>query len=133
MPRQTMVTLGGQAYSVQARPIGEAAAWRRRLAEPFGALSEALLSLQSDTAVIEVGALIGTLQHSLLDSMEILLDLLCEFAPAIAADRARIEAEAYDDEVVKAFVGVLNLVYPFGDLLRSVSGGVRTPTRTQPS
>ena len=49
--------------------------------------------------------------------MDILLDLLCEFVPAIAADRARIEAEAFDDEVVKAFVAVLGLVYPFGDML----------------
>ena len=28
MPRQTTVTLGGQAYQVQARPIGETAVWR---------------------------------------------------------------------------------------------------------
>ena len=128
-----MVMLGGQAYQVLARPIGETAAWRKRLAEPFGALSEALLALQSDTAQIEIGALIGTVEHTLIDSMDILLNLVCEFAPALAADRARIEAEAFDDEVVKAFTGVLSLVYPFGELLRSVSGGIATGKRTLPS
>lgn len=49
-------------------------------------------------------------------SIDTVADMLFDFSPALAEDRERIEAEGYDDEIIAAFVEVLKLLYPFGQL-----------------
>lgn len=130
MPRSAVVMLAGQAYTVVALPIGKAKAWRERLAGPFGDLVGVLEGAGEIelTNGRDIAGLVRTLSGTLIGSMDQLLDLLFAYAPALAADRERIEAEAYDDEALRAFAEVLKLAYPFGELraLISGSGAART-------
>jgi len=116
--REIVVELGGQAYTVKQRPIREAKAWRQRLAGPFQELASTLegagnLDL---TAGKDIAQLVKVLSGSLIGSIDLVLELLFEYAPTLAEDQERIEAEAYDDEALEAFVEVLKLVYPLGRL-----------------
>jgi hypothetical protein len=127
MPQSIDVTLGDKTYTVQALPIRQSAAWRRRLAEPFGNLAHIL----NDAGQIELtngnglANVIQVIEKSLIGSVDILLELLFAYSPALAADRERIESQAYDDEAMRAFVEIVRLAYPFGKLTVLVSGSMR--------
>jgi hypothetical protein len=56
--------------------------------------------------------------------------MLFDYSPVLAADRARIEAEVYESELIAAFVEVLKLAYPFGELLSLANGFTPTVSRS---
>jgi len=133
MPKTVMVELGGATYTLTQRPIKQAKAWRDALRKPFGQLAATLegagkLELTSGT---DLAGLVQSLSGTLLGSVDILLDLLFAYSPELAADRERIEREAFDDEALTAFTEVLRLVYPFGQLLALVNGPAGTPTSSK--
>lgn len=130
MPKQITVTLGGQSYVIEALPIAASKAWRAKLAGPFGQLA-ATLAHAGEIDLTDGGALSNLIQvvsDTLLGSIDLLQDLLFAYSPVLAADRARIEATAYDDEAMHALVEVLKLAYPFGGVLTLVSGATKAPT-----
>jgi hypothetical protein len=131
MPRTITVELAGQTYSIEALPIRQSKQWREKLAGPFSELT-AILGGAAEinlTSGKDIAALVQTLSGTLIGSLDLLLDLLFDYAPTLEADRERIEAQAFDDEALHAFTEVLKLVYPFGELRGLVSGGKKTPTR----
>ena len=130
--RGTTVTLGGKTYEVQTLPIRAAREWRDKFQKPFQEIATALsgmdnIELSSGKSVSE---LINVLRETLLHSPDTILEMLYAYSPIIAADKERIEAEAFDDEVMAALVGVLKLAYPFGSLLNLIPGPVNKPTLT---
>lgn len=122
--RTVSVTLGGKAYTVQALPIRESAAWRKRLQGPFAELATMLEGAGTIalTNGRDLAGVMRALSDTLLGSIDLLLALLFDYSPALREDRERIEAECYDDEAVLAFAEVLKLAYPFGAIVTIFRG-----------
>jgi hypothetical protein len=147
------VTLGGANYTIEPLPIAKSKQWRKKLAGPFHAITDALeragaIELVSDVAkagdgesegnsigaIVQtlnlgsIGSLVQTLSGTLLDSIDIVLDLLFAYAPALQRDRDRIEATATDEEALQAFIVVLRMAYPFESLVSGLRGPAKPLT-----
>jgi len=123
------VTLGGQTYTLHPLPIRAAKAWRVKFAEPFNALTQALAkagSIKLDSGS-DLAGLVGSLSSTLIGSTDIVIEMLFEYAPELAADRARIEEQGTDPEAMAAFIEVLRVAYPFGSFLQLVRNGQPKP------
>lgn len=122
------VKLAGQEYTVNPLPRREAKAFRKRISEQIGDISKALKSADG-AAGLEVSdlnsiaELVDQIGGLLVGSVDIIAEMLFDFSPALAADRERIEAEGFDDEIFSAFVEVLKLLYPFGEIARLFPSG----------
>ena len=134
--KTTVVVLGGREFVVKQLPIALSRKWRERFAEPiegvFGAVQmtgtlmgqEARDGAELGKLVGQIGAVLLTdVGKVLLGSMEMLFEMVCAYAPNVEAERKWLEQEAFDDEVMAAFVEVLKLAYPFGGLLNFVNRG----------
>jgi hypothetical protein len=120
--RTVKITLGEKEYTIRERKSRQNAEWRRRLAEPFGELTEKL-SGAGDVDITsreEVSGLIGSVTGLLFHSIDTVADLLFDYAPDLRAKKEEILDEAYDSEIVEAFLKVLGLAYPFGSALSQV-------------
>lgn len=132
MAREKTVTLGGQTYTIAQLPMRQNREWRDHLAQPI----TDLLALLQGNADLEIGSvadltrIIGVGKDLLLGSMDLLLDALFAYSPALQADRERIEAEAYDDEAITALASVVALAYPLGMALAALRGSSVMPTST---
>ena len=122
--RTVEITLGGKAYTVQEMRTRDSRKWRESLEAPLRASASGLGTAWKGTAtdVTELVPLVSQIAGQALASVDMALDKLCEYAPAVKSDRKRIEAESYDSEVIDAFWKVLGLAYPFGTLLKGVTG-----------
>lgn len=124
MARTATVTLGGREYEVRALPFRANQRWRGRLGETFEGLIEAI-EQGPGTELSDLGS-IGRMMRQVRDlamgSVGQMLDLVCEYAPGIASERERIEAEAYDEEIVDAFLEVVKLAFPFGRVVATFRG-----------
>lgn len=120
--RTVTVTLDGQEFVVEELRSRANAAWRGRLEEHFEELAAALEGVEGDvTDGASVGRLVRTVGGKLLGSVELVTELVVEYAPELG----EAVVEAYDSEVLEAFVGVLGLAYPFGgvvDRVRKIGG-----------
>lgn len=119
MPRVKTITLAGQDYEVAQLPMKGNKEWRDRLTEPVDKIV-ALLQNYRDIEIntgADIAGLFLVVKDILLGGMDLLLDALFDYAPALAADRERIENEAYDDEAIAALGGVIGLAYPLDRLL----------------
>lgn len=118
------VELGGKSYEVAALTYRRSKEWREELSGVFDGLVRVLEGVEgvelSDLA--GVGELVDVLRGTVLGAMDTVLELLRAYSPAIEADIERIEEEAFDEEILDAFVEVLKLAYPFGRLGTIVSG-----------
>lgn len=133
MPRTKTVTLAGQDYEVVQLPMKGNKEWRDRLTGPVDKIV-ALLQNYRDIEIntgADIAGLVLVVKDILLGGMDLLLDALFDYAPALAADRERIENEAYDDEAIAALGGVIGLAYPLDRLLTMwFPGQSATPTST---
>lgn len=111
--RSIVVILGGVEYTVTELPVRKNAAWRQRLAEPFGSLVQALQeapNIEIDKPS-ELGDLLRSLMGSIIGSADKITELLVAYAPGLAPV---IESDdCYDSEIQEAFAGVLGLAFPF--------------------
>lgn len=121
--RERLVTLAGQTYAVQALPMKAAREWRRQFGEPLNVILGVLQNAENIelTSLADVGGLLTQVGGLLLGSVDVLVEALFAYSPALAADRARIEEEADDVEALGALWEVLQLAYPFGSLIALVS------------
>lgn len=130
--RTVTVQLGGQEYAITPLPMKKAREWRQKLEQPFGAMVK-VLETADTIELTNLGSIAGVVQTfagTLLGSVDILLNLLFDYAPTLAVDRERIENEAYDEEALAALVEVLKIAYPFGTVLGLVSGSGTIPKGT---
>lgn len=132
MAKQAIVKLAEQEYTIRQLPMRQARQWREALGGPFGELTQVLEGagkIEISNAA-DIAAVVRTLSGTLIGSIDKLLDLLFAYSPELAADRERIEENAFDDEALAAFVEVLKLAYPFGGLLALVNGSGPKTTST---
>lgn len=123
MPKTVKVTLGGTEYAIEELKAKANAAWRKRLGEQLQGVAELMDSDISDADTLR--ALAGLVMNRIMPAVDTMRDMLLDYCPAIRADRKRIEEEAYDSEIMDAFVKVLALAYPFGSVIQrlgSLSG-----------
>jgi len=120
------VTLAGKAYQIEPLPMRPSRAFRERISGQIGGLAQALDTAgKGDVELSDlsgIAALIERLGGTLAGSVDLIADLLFDYSPALQADRERIEAEAFDEEIIAAFGEVLKLLYPFGGILSSLTG-----------
>src|SRR5690348_3858385 len=113
MPRSKQVTLGGVTYTLEQLPMKPNKAWRDSLGAPVMALTQLIADAGDlELKAADIQRLIGVVKDLLLGSMDLLLEALFRYSPALAADRERIENEAYDDEAMAALGVALTLAYP---------------------
>lgn len=128
------VTLGEKTYAITPLPIGPAKAWRERVREPFRELTGIIAGYQDLQLVGEDGqvnaagiaSLIGSAEGLLLGAVDLISDLVIDYAPALQADRDYIDNHAYDAQMVAAFKEVLRLAFPLGEI-RSLVNGLKNP------
>jgi hypothetical protein len=132
------VVLGGREYEVRQLPIRASREWREKFAAPIEQLlgsvqyaGEALQQALGKGSAIDAGELVKRLGQALLSgvgetvlhSMDLVMEMVLAYSPELRADRERIEAEAYDDEVMAALGEALKLAYPFSEILKFVRIG----------
>jgi hypothetical protein len=123
MARSVSIALGGRQYEVKALPIKASRAWRERFNGPMGQVLEIFNVSQIElNSPADLGRLLGSLKDILLGSLDLAADLLFSYSPALAADRERIEAEAFDEEMVAALIEVVKLAFPFGEFVKLARG-----------
>lgn len=116
------VTLGGQSYTVNEQPRKKNAAWREKFQADFVEVADALAGA-AETDISDssnIAELVRGLMGQINGAVDKLLPLLGEYAPNIAADMPRIEEEAFESELIDAFIEVLALAYPFGRALQAI-------------
>lgn len=121
------VILAGKEYTLEALPIRQAREFRKKFAAPLEGLISALQKTptQDLTDLEAVGALLGIVKNVLIGSIDMALEILFAYSSEIATDREHIEAEAYDEEALGAFLEVIKLLYPFGRLASILPGPPR--------
>lgn len=116
------VRLAGRTYEVKPLRRKANKAWRLKFQEPFELLFGLLQNFQGIELTVEnVVGIINTVRSNLLNSPDLLADMLFDYSPELATDRAWIEENCYDEEILRALLEVLKLVYPFG-AIKSVFG-----------
>jgi hypothetical protein len=119
-----------RTYTVNQLPIKASRDWRKQFEEPLFALLGTVkgfgdLSKKEYPSGRELLRDVGSfvlanveeVSRVLLSSTDMVLEALFAYSPELAKDRKYIEANAFDDEAVSAFIKVLGLAYPFGQLL----------------
>lgn len=129
------VTLGGEAYEIMPLNMKASRVWRKTLGEPVGQIVDAMQS--ADAVALDdlgsIGQLLDVAKRLAMGSIDLCVEALFAYSPALQADRETIEENATDAEAMAAFVEVLKLAYPFGALLTTVSGGLRQPATSKKS
>lgn len=122
--RTVEVTLAGKTYTITELPSRKNAAWRKKLEKPFRELAKMLESApETDISnLADIAGLVRSLSSMLVDSVDVIVELLFDYSPELRADRKRIEEEAYDSEILAAFTAVLSLAFPFGSLASKLQG-----------
>jgi hypothetical protein len=121
---KTTVSLGGQAYTVVELKRKANSVWRQKLQAEFADIAQLIGDL-SNIKIKDGEALknvMVTVTSRVSSSLDLALELVIAYSPALENDRDRIIEEAYDSEILQAFVAILGLAYPFGSVLSTISG-----------
>lgn len=114
------VRIADRDYEITALTIKPTKAWQLKAQTPVNNLFGAVETLQG-VELNDVGQLVGLAREVatvVMGMTDIVLDLVCDYAPNIAADRAYIEDNGYNEEVMSAFLEVLKMVYPLAALTK---------------
>jgi hypothetical protein len=131
MPRSKQITLAGKEYSIEQLPMRANKEWRDSLGKPVLSLIQLIQDFGSlEFKPSDIGRIITVVKDLLLSSMDTLLDALFAYSPALAADRERIENEAYDDEAIAALGACVALAYPLDQALTGLKLGGLPVTST---
>lgn len=131
MARTISLTLAERSYEIPMAPIQRAKAWRKQLRAPLNELL-ALVSANISVELNSVADLVAMAQQLipvLMDAPDTILELLLAYAPALKAEQEFLEGNAYDDELVTAFLAVLRAAFPL-DRLSSLLGPAKPATST---
>lgn len=126
------VALAEKEYEISPLTIGKSRQWRKKLNGPFAALV-GVLEQAPGIELSDLGGIasvITTVSDTFTSSPDLVADLLFEYSPELSADRERIEDEGFDEEIMSAFVEVLKLAYPFGELRKLIGGNGQVSRRT---
>lgn len=126
------ITLGGRSYTLRPLPMRPAS----RIRKEIGSLLETVQSQAtalSASEVTDAGALVNlvvSLSQMALGSIDTIAEWLFAYSPELAEDREWIVDNAYDDEIVSAFLEMVKQLFPFGSLTSSLTGLVAQATLT---
>jgi hypothetical protein len=132
MSKHVTITLGGKQYEIAEAPMRKNAQWRANLnalLTDVGGLMESATTVELNN-VGDLLSVVRQVQDVILAAPDRITAMLFDYSPVLAADRARIEAEVYESELIAAFVEVLKLAYPFGELLSLANGFTPTVSRS---
>ncbi len=120
----TKITIAGKEYKITELPRKKNAAWRERVQGEFTEIADMVRGLpdQNVGSTAGVAGLIESFAKKLTGSVDILVDLIFSYSPALRKDAERIDEEAYDSEILEAFWAVAGLAFPFGSLIQRVRG-----------
>jgi len=118
MPKSIKVVLAGKEFAVVELPSRANAAWRKKLQTT---VSEALGRVGGigDTEIRDlkdVSALVSDVGGLIAQAPEMVIDLMLEYAPPIAAAWPELGDQVYDSELMDVFGQVLKLAFPFGKI-----------------
>lgn len=131
MPRSKSVTLGGVTYEVTQLPMKANKSWRDDLGRPVMRLIDLVQGMGDlELTAQDLGKLFAVVKDVLLGSMDLLLDALFAYSPALAEDRERIENESYDDEAIAALGVCVSLAFPLDRAVTGLIGAGLPVTRT---
>ena len=111
-------------YELRPLPLRQAREFRKRLLTPVNELAGMIGQIeQVEVANLQaIGEVIRSVGQAALRSIDQAAELVFAYSPEIAADRERIENEAFDEEIITAFTEVLAQLYPFGQLRKVLTG-----------
>ena len=112
--RSATITLSGKQHTINELPSRRAAAWRKQVQEKLGDVAK-LVESAPDTDISNSAALATLVRNVgslVVGSTDIVVELLFEYAPALRES----DEDFYDSELLAAFVEVVKLAYPFGQL-----------------
>ena len=129
----TIVTLAGKEYQLRPLSIRRSREVRNKMIGPLGAAVRTIREIPgtnlSDFAAIS--GLLESIQYILADSLDLCLGVIYDFSPEIAQDREAIEDKACDEEALMVFLEVVKMLYPFGNLIKSLNGLTQRETSTR--
>jgi hypothetical protein len=131
MSRTISVTLAEREYEVPVAPIKRSREWRKQLRKPLGdllALISTDFNISLDSAA-DLVALAEKLIPVLMDAPDTILELILAYAPALKSQQDFLENNAYDDELVNAFLAILKAAFPL-DRLGALLGPASPATST---
>lgn len=117
--RTVEITLSGQKHTIHEIPSRRAAAWRNRVQEQLGDVAK-LIETAPETDISDSAALaslVRSVGSMVVGSTDIIIELLFEYAPMLRES----DEDFYDSELIEAFVEVIKLAYPFGQLASLVA------------
>lgn len=131
---KTTVSLGGQESTVVELKRKANSAWRQRLQAEFADIAQLIGDLSN--IKIEDGEALKnvmvTVTSRVSSSLDTALELVIAYSPTLENDQERIVEEAYDSEILQAFIAILGLAYPFGSALSTISGLVALGQQARP-
>ena len=124
------VTLAGIEFEIEQINRRKSKAWRDTYLAPMTGLAEGLRGLAGvDFADVENGKLmqlVGGMGGDALDTVlnimdyDAMFDALCEYSPEIAESRELLDdsEDLYDSDIASAFWSLVQLVSPFGTVVK---------------
>jgi hypothetical protein len=135
--KTAVVTIGEKEYTIREAKRKANAKWRQAFQAEFTDVAALIEGLPKTELTAEsISDLIRQVVGKVGGSVDILAQLVFDYAPELAADRETIEEEAYDSEIMAAFTAVLGLAYPFGSVVSTLTGLIergQTAGQTLPS
>lgn len=127
--RTEIITLGDRQYTLKEMPLKPARAWREQLRQQFSSFI-GLVEGAPDVDIANTRAaasLLRTLSATLLDSVDLALELLLQFSPDLERDREYIENNAVGSQVVDGFLAAIALAFPFfgGERISRLTSTIR--------
>ena len=140
------VKFAERSYQIVKLPIRANREWRQQFDAPLTLVMDVLNSgstivNQNFDNTTELGkSIIGllasygpTLIKTLTSSVDLIVESLFAYSPALTKDREWIETHATDEQAIQAFIEVLTIAYPFGQLIAFIKKVGQEPAQTQPS
>ena len=132
--RSVTVKLGDNEYTIYELKARQNQIWRAKLKTRFDTLADVIGSAPAtELSTAGVSDLLRSVSGVVIDSIEDVREALFDYAPELSADCEYIEANAYDSEIMAAFVEVLTLAFPFGGMFRKVSALLDSGPSTKPT
>jgi len=121
--RSVTVKLGGKEYIVYELKARQNQTWRAQLKTRFETLADVIGNAPAtELNTTGVSGLIRNITNLVMDSIGDVREAILAYSPELSADRLFIEENAYDSEIMDAFMEVLTLAFPFGNLVKKASG-----------
>ncbi len=113
--RVESVVLGEREYKLTELPLRRAKAFRETLKSHFGGLIDLFERAPSTdiTNTTQVAGLMRMLSSTLLESIDLAAELLCEYSDTINKDKEYILDNAVGSQIVDAFLAAIGLTFPF--------------------